>query len=97
MAIAEQLAEIELAQLYAQTGIDLAGCPPVMTAAVLGPAIGFSEGALAQNRYLATLGPRDDTIPYIKIGRRIRYLRVDVARFLIANRHCEACNQPVKA
>jgi hypothetical protein len=86
MAIAEHLAEIELSKLYAETGIDLASCPPVMTAAVLGPVIGFSEGALAQNRYLANLGPRSDTIPYIKIGHRIRYLRADVARFLLANR-----------
>jgi hypothetical protein len=37
--------------------------------------------ALAQDRY------RDRGIPYIRVGRRIRYLRADVARYLIANRH----------
>lgn len=90
MAIAEHLAEIELSQLYAQTGIDLTSCPSVMTAAALGPVIGLSEGALAQDRYRAAVQGRSDTIPYIKIGRRVRYLRADVARFLIANRHSEA-------
>jgi hypothetical protein len=87
MAIAEHLAEIELSRLYAQTGIDLTSCPPVMTGAQLGPVIGFSEGALATDRYRAAAEGRDDIIPYIKIGRRVRYLRADVARFLIANRH----------
>ena len=25
-------------------------------------------------------------IPYVKVGNRVRYLRVDVARYLVANR-----------
>ena len=50
MAVAEHLAEIELSQLYAQTGIDLASCPPVMTAAVLAPVIGVTEAARATDR-----------------------------------------------
>jgi hypothetical protein len=84
MAVAEHLAEIELSKLYAETGIDLTSCPSVMTAAVLGPVIGLSEGALATDRY------RGGGIPYVKIGRRVRYLRADVARFLIANRYSRA-------
>ncbi len=88
MAVAEHLAEIGLSQLYAQTGIDLTNCPPVMTGAQLGPVIGLTEGALAQDRF------RGDGIPYIKIGRRVRYLRADVARFLIANRRGEAHCKP---
>jgi hypothetical protein len=80
MAVAEHLADVELSRLYAETGIDLSTCPPIMTATQLGPVIALSEGALAQDRY------RGDGIPFIKIGRRVRYLRADVARYLIANR-----------
>lgn len=71
----------ELAQLYADTGIDLSTLPAISTAEELAPAIRSSVGALAQDRY------RGRGIPYIKLGRRVRYLRADVARFLIANRH----------
>nr|WP_232425857.1 helix-turn-helix domain-containing protein [Mycobacterium sp. JS623] len=39
-----------------------------------------TEAALAQDRY------RRGGIPYVKFGRRVRYLRADVARYLAANR-----------
>jgi hypothetical protein len=80
MAVAEHLADVELSRLYTDTGIDLAACPPIMTAAQLGPVLGLSEGALAQDRF------RGDGIPFIKMGRRVRYLRADVARYLIEKR-----------
>jgi hypothetical protein len=75
------IADAELAKLYIETGIDLSALPAVMTARQLAPAIGVSEGSLAQDRY------RRVGIPYIELGkRRIRYLRADVARYLVANR-----------
>lgn len=73
-------ADAELSRLYTDTGIDLSMLPTIMTAAELAPAIRSSEGALAQDRY------RNRGIPYIKMGRRIRYVRADVARYLAANR-----------
>jgi hypothetical protein len=73
--------DAELMKLFLDTGIDLSVLPPVCTAAELAPVIRTSEAALAQDRY------RKRGIPYITTGsKRIRYLRVDVARFLIANR-----------
>lgn len=87
MALAEHvpvrcrdMAEAEMAELYKHTGIDLSGLPPIMTAGELAPAIGSSEGALAQDRY------RNRGIPYIRLGRRIRYARAEVARYLMAHR-----------
>jgi len=74
------LADAEMTKMYNDTGIDLTGLPPIMTAAELAPAIRSSEGALAQDRY------RNRGIPYIRMGRRIRYVRADVARYLVANR-----------
>lgn len=72
--------DAELAELYEKTGIDLSALPAIMTAEQLGPGIGVSVGSLAQDRY------RNQGIPYIKMGRRVRYVRADVARFLMANR-----------
>lgn len=83
MVRCRDLADAELAKLYVDTGIDLSMLPAVITAEELAPAIRSSVGALAQDRY------RNRGIPYIKLGRRVRYLRADVARFLIANRHNE--------
>lgn len=74
----------ELAQLYSDTGIDLSALPPICTPEELAPVIRTTVGALANERY------RRVGIPYIRHGRRIRYLRVDVARFLAANRSGEA-------
>jgi hypothetical protein len=87
MALAENvtvscrdIADAELTKLYNDTGIDLSPLPAIMTPAELAPAIRSSEGALAQDRY------RNRGIPYICMGRRIRYARADVARYLVANR-----------
>jgi len=80
MTAVKDLAEAELAKLFADTGIDLSGLPPVIKPNELAPVIRTTVDALAQDRY------RDTGIPYIKIGRRVRYLRADVARYLVANR-----------
>jgi hypothetical protein len=45
------MADAELAKLYADTGIDLSMLPSIMTAEELAPAIRSSVGALAQDRY----------------------------------------------
>jgi hypothetical protein len=74
------MADAELAKLYTDTGIDLSMLPSIMTAEELAPAIRSSVGALAQDRY------RNRGISYIRMGRRIRYARADVARYLAANR-----------
>jgi hypothetical protein len=70
-------ADAELAQLYNQTGIDLSMLPPIMTAEELAHGIRSSVGALAQDRY------RGRGIPFIRLGRRIRYVRAEVARYLV--------------
>ena len=83
MTVAEKaaaMADAELAKLYADTGIDLSMLPSIMTAEELAPAIRSSVGAFAQDRY------RNRGIPYIRMGRRIRYVRADIARYLAANR-----------
>lgn len=83
MTVAEKaaaMADAELAKLYADTGIDLSMLLSIMTAEELAPAIRSSVGALAQDRY------RNRGIPYIRMGRRIRYVRADIARYLAANR-----------
>ena len=74
------MADAELAKLYDETGIDLSMLPSIMTAEELAPAIRSSVGALAQDRY------RNRGIPYIRMGRRIRYVRADIARYLAAHR-----------
>jgi hypothetical protein len=72
--------EVDLAELYADTGIDLSVLPPVSTPAQIANALGITEGSLGQDRY------RNRGITYVKFGRRVRYLRVDVARYLAAQR-----------
>lgn len=72
--------ESELFKLYADTGIDVSTLPAVMTAEELAPVLGVTIGALANDRY------RRVGIPFVRIGRRVRYLRADVIRYLIANR-----------
>ncbi len=73
-------ASAELAELYNTTGIDLSMLQPIMTAEQLAAGISVTTGALAQDRY------RNQGIPYIKMGRRVRYVRAEVARYLMANR-----------
>jgi hypothetical protein len=70
----------ELSKLYIDTGIDLSAMPPIMTADELAPLLGLTVGALANERY------RHVGIPFVKHGKRVRYLRADVARYLIAHR-----------
>jgi hypothetical protein len=82
MAVADRTDD-ELAKLYIDTGIDLTTLPAVMTAEVLAPVVFSTVGALAQDRY------RGGGIPYIKMGRRVRYLRTDVCRYLLANRYSD--------
>lgn len=41
---------------------------------------GIPESSLAQDRYLKT------GIPYVKFGKRVRYLRTDVLAYIEANR-----------
>jgi hypothetical protein len=79
-ALAAALADAALAQVYNDTGIDLSGLPPIMNGEQLAPVLGVSVGALANDRY------RHVGIPFIKHGRRIRYLRSDVVRYLLSNR-----------
>lgn len=76
----EDLTENELARLFIDTGIDLSTLPAISTSRQLAPVVGTTEAALAQDRY------RRCGIPYIKFGRRVRYLRADVARYLMTNR-----------
>lgn len=79
-ATCRDMVNTELTKLFQDTGIDLSHLPPIMTAAELAPAIRRSVGALAQDRY------RNRGLPYIRMGNAIRYVRVDVARYLAANR-----------
>jgi hypothetical protein len=76
---AQDAADAELAELYNTTGIDLTPLPPIMTAEQLAIALGVTVGSLTQDRY------RNRGCPYLRMGRRIRYARADVARYLAAN------------
>jgi hypothetical protein len=76
----EDLADAGLAKLLRQTGTDLSTIPAVMNTKQLAPVLGTTPAALAQDRY------RRRGIPYVKVGRRVRYLRADVCRYLIEHR-----------
>ncbi|OCB21290.1 hypothetical protein A5674_03230 [Mycobacterium malmoense] len=54
--------------------------PTVATARQLADFLGTTEASLAQDRYLRR------GVPYTRVGRRIRYLREDVMKYLQANR-----------
>lgn len=54
--------------------------PEMLTAKQLSEQTGFSENSLAQDRYLGK------GIPYVKVGKRVRYLKSDVLAYLQANR-----------
>lgn len=62
----------------------LSPLPPVMTTRELAEALGLSCDSLAQDRYVHSA--TGDCIPYVKIGRRVRYLREDVCRYLASKR-----------
>lgn len=60
--------------------MDHSSLPEIMTAKQLAEYLGTSEASLAQDRYLSR------GVPFVRVGRRIRYLRADVMNFLAANR-----------
>lgn len=60
--------------------IDDISLPEVIKPRDLAKFIGTTEGALAQDRYLGR------GIPYMKIGRRVRYSKLDVIEYLNAAR-----------
>jgi hypothetical protein len=72
--------DTELSKLFIETGMDLATLPAIATPDDLAPVVKKSPAALAQDRY------HRRGIPYVKYGRSVRYLRADVARYLLANR-----------
>ena len=63
------------------TDIDLSTLPEVMDTEQLASVLGMTPAALAQDRF------RYGTIPYVKIGRRVRYLRADVVQYLVTHRN----------
>jgi hypothetical protein len=69
-----------LRETLRQVGVDVSQLPPVMSAGELAVVLGVTPGSLAQDRY------RGCGIPYVKIGRRVRYLAADVADYLAAHR-----------
>lgn len=82
-ASAGVVTSLDLEQVIAELAREIppAVLPPVATTKHVAALIGSTESALSQDRYLGK-----DTIPYTKIGRRVRYLRADVLRFLAENR-----------
>ncbi|BCI55705.1 hypothetical protein NIIDNTM18_49830 [Mycolicibacterium litorale] len=59
------------------TGVD--ELPPLMTTAEVAAFIRASKQSLDQDRYLGR------GLPYVRIGRKIRYRRDDVLKYLDAN------------
>jgi len=54
--------------------------PAVITASQMAQFLQTTPAALAQDRYLGR------GVPYTRIGRRIRYMRGDVLKYLEANK-----------
>lgn len=77
-------ADEERLELLRQMGVELSAQPAVMTTEQLAHVLGIPAASLAQDRYRCSGAA--DGIPYIKIGRRVRYLRADVCRYLIQHR-----------
>ena len=76
-------AERDLKALIAElaaSGIDIDAMPPVMNSQQLASLLGLTVQGLEQARY------RGMSVPYVKVGNRVRYLRLDVARWLLVNR-----------
>jgi Helix-turn-helix domain len=69
-----------LREIQRQVGVDLSVLPPVMSTEELADVLGVTPGSLAQDRY------RGCGIPYVKIGRRVRYLTADFAHYLATHR-----------
>ena len=66
--------------------LTLSELPEISTPAQIAQAIHTTEDALAQDRY------QRRGLPYVKIGRRVRYLRADVIAYLEASRNVGAMN-----
>ena len=60
---------------------DLSELPELITPKQLSEYAGIPESSLAQDRYL-NVG-----IPFVKFGKRVRYLRADVQAYVEANRN----------
>lgn len=60
--------------------VNLDELPPVMTPSDLADVMHTTINSLAQDRYLGR------GIPFVKFGKRVRYLRDDVLGYLTANR-----------
>lgn len=74
--------EETLEELRRLTGLDLSAMPPIADTAQTAPFLGLTVEALQQDRYR----PGGPTIPFTRLGRRVRYLRADVIAHLLANR-----------
>lgn len=55
--------------------------PELLTPKEVAGWLAISEASLAQDRFMKT------GIPYIKVGKRVRYRRDDIISFLDANRY----------
>lgn len=60
--------------------LTLTDLPEIATAGDVARVVKTTEAALAQDRYLGR------GLPYVKIGRRVRYLRADILAYLEAGR-----------
>jgi hypothetical protein len=80
----EGVVDARTTELLRQTGVDLSGVPPVMNTEQLAQVLGLTAASLEQDRYRT--GGTGDCIPYVKIGRRVRYLRADVCQYLTDHR-----------
>lgn len=63
-----------------ETPVDQHDLPEVLTPAEAAQYLRMTTAALAQDRYLGR------GIPFVKYGKRVRYLRQDVLDYLTANR-----------
>jgi Helix-turn-helix domain len=61
--------------------VEMDELPSILTPEEVARVLRCTVASLAQDRF------RHQGIPYIKLGRRIRYLRADVTKFLDANHH----------
>lgn len=60
----------------------MAELPELLTPEETADWLGMSVESLSQNRYLRN----DKTIPYLKVGKRVRYIKDDVIAYVKANR-----------
>jgi hypothetical protein len=77
LAAARQSLDPTVVDLYERTGIDLSMLPDICNTEELARAVHVTAGSLTQDRYMRR------GFPYVKMGRRIRYSRAAVARYLL--------------